>query len=775
MPSIIQTKDGGKIVRTCCFECHAKCGALCHVDANGKLFKIEGDPEDPRNEGRLCPKGRGAVQVLYNPERINYPMKRVGKRGEGKWECITWDEAMDTIYNKIVEYRNEFGPESIVNAQGTGRGSNQWNSRLGNTIGINHWLSPGHICLGPILTTGLMTLGMVTNWEGADLDRSEVQVFWGSNQVWSEATYTDGPVNRGRNRGAKLIVIDPNIEHPLASKADYFLGLRPGSDSALAMAWLNIIISEKLYDAKFCKHWSTLSMLIHADESMAPVSAAELFAGADPKHFAIYDCKSDTARAIGEGKIPDEFDPALEGYYTLKTVDGKEIRVRPAMQALAERAAEMTPEKAAKICWLRPNEIYESAKMYATAKSAAISYFQGLEEHTNSRQTLHAVNTIMTICGYLDVYGGNIWPKFWNVMLGDRMSGKPTDPDAMKKRLNPYPMYVASHPREVFRTMKTGKPYPIKMYLGIAGNPLTWSEQPQYAKEALLNVDFIVQMDYFFSPTAQLADLVLPSAHWTERDYIADEQCGRWYFGQPKSVEPLFERRSDITFLRELGRRLNPEMWPWETDEQLFDFQLEPDGITYEQLKEQHIFEHTPDVERKYEEHGFETPTKRAECYSTIFFHMSSNPLPSYEEPAESPLSNPELAKEYPFVLTTGRRYPHFYHSQYRNVPYLRELSPEPRVMINTLTAEKFGIKENDMVCVESKHGRFQMKAQLTDGLHPRVVAAPHGWWAGCEALNLPDYPDFIANCNVCVSNENYDKLTGSPGARSTLCKIFKV
>ncbi|MDP4160299.1 MAG: molybdopterin-dependent oxidoreductase [Bacillota bacterium] len=773
MGSIIHKPDGGKIIKTNCFECHAKCGALCHVDSKGRLVKVEGNPEDPRNEGRMCPKGRAAINILYHPDRLNYPMKRVGARGEGKWERITWDEAMDTIYTKIMEYRDQFGPESIVNAQGTGRGTNQWNQRLGNTIGVNHWLAPGHICLAPILVTSLSTIGMVTNWEGADLDRSEVQVFWGSNQIWTEQTYTSGGVNRGRDRNVKLIVIDPNFEHPLAARADHFIGLRPGSDSALAMAWIHVIIEENLYDESFCKRWTTAPILIDS-ETLNPITEDKLKATGKKDTLVVWDRNTQGVQPMDDHHLKPELDPELNGYFEIVDLNGEILKVKTAWQELRERAAKMTPEKAARLCWLEPKQIYDSARMYAKAKSAAISYFQGLEEHTNSMHTIHAVNTLMMITGNLDVFGGNMWPMFWNHMLSDRLTGRPTDPKAAEKKSNPFKLYVASHPQQVFETMLTGKPYPIKMYLGIAGNPLSWSEQPENTKKALLNLDFIVVMDYFLSPTAQLADIVLPSAHWTERDYIADEQCGRWYFAQQKAVDPLYERRSDVTFIRELGHKINPEMWPWQTDEELFDFQLEPEGVTYKELKDKWIHEHTPDVEKKYEANGFATPTKKAEIYSTVFQSIGIDPLADYEEPLESPYSEPEIAKDYPYILVTGRRYPNYYHSQYRGIPYLRELAPEPRVMINEGLAEELGIKEFDNVWIESPHGKCMMKAQLTNGLHPRVISIPHGWWQGCPELGLPDYPDFIANANNCITHKKHDKNTGSPGSRSSLCQIYK-
>lgn len=773
MPSIIPKPDGGKVVKTNCFECHSKCGVLAHIDSNGTLIKVEGNPEAPRGEGRLCSKGRSAIKILYDPHRVNYPMKRVGKRGEGKWERITWEEAMDTIVSKIEQYKKEIGPEAIVFGQGTGRGTNQWNQRLGNSLGVNHWCCPAHICLLPIMVTQMTTIGTFAVWDGSDFDHSSCIVQWGSNMSWSEATFAAGEFNRSRDRNAKMIVIDPNFEHPWAAKSDIFVGLRPGSDIALAMAWINLIIEENLYDVDFVKRWTTLPILIDP-KTLAPIYEADIVDGGDPQKLMVWDS------AIN-GPCPMDDNPAdpvldIKGEFIINGAGGKTINAITAWSKLREFAADMPAEKAAKLCWVEADTIRQSARMYATNKPGSIAIMQGVEEHTNARLIIHAITIIIALTGNLDVRGGNVQHYFWNEMLGDYLAGKPGDYHWQHKLGDPAEgkFYPVSHPKAVWTAILEGKPYQVKAYITVQGNPVSWCENPNRTVEALKAVDFLVAMDYYLSPTAQLADIVLPSAHWTERDYIADEFCQEWLYAQQRAVDPLFERKSDITFMRELGNRLNPEMWPWKTDEELFDFQLKPFGMTWQELKDKWVYTAYPFKEKKYEEHGFETSTKRAELYSLFFQRGGSDPMPYYREPAETPYSKPELAKEYPFVLTSGRRYPNFYHSTYRGLPTLRELQPHPQVMINTKTGKELGIETGDDVWIESPRGKVKMKARLTNALHPRVVNAPHGWWQGCPELGLPDYPNNIANINVLISDKDYDPDLGVPGMRSSLCKIYK-
>lgn len=781
MPSIIHNEDGSRIVKTNCFECHSKCGALCYVDSKGILTKVEGNPEDPRSQGRMCPKGRSATKILYDEHRNNYPMKRVGERGSGKWERITWDEAMDDIVAHIERYRKEVGPESIVFGQGTGRGTNQWNQRLGIANGVNHWCCPAHICLLPIMMSQMTTIGMFSVWDGADYDDSECIVSWGANMCWSEGAFIAGEVNRSRDRTCKMIVIDPCFEHPLAPKADHFLGLRPGSDLALAMCWINIILQEELYDIDFVKKWTTLPILINAEDS-TPLTEDMIVEGGSADTYLVWDQNSKSIKYLSDtAKKECGLDPALDfGRHEVTLLDGSTVMAETAFDELKNRCSEMTTKRAADICWLNADDIYESCITYATSKPASIAIMQGVEEHTNARLTIHAVTILTALTGNIDVRGGNVWHHFWNDMLGPYLAGEPSKYhwDHRLGNHDENAFYPNSHAKGVWNAILTGEPYQVKAYITVQGNPVSWCENPDRVVEALKAVDYLVVMDYYMSPTAQLADIVLPAAHWTERDYIADEFCQEWVYAQQRAVDPLFERRSDITFMRELGNRINPEAWPWKTDEELFDFQLKPHGITWAELKDRWVFDAYAYEPKKYEKSGFETPTGKAELYSTVFMRDGRHePLLHWEEPYESPYSvNDATAKEFPYVLSSGRRYVNYYHSAYRGLPYLRELHPEPQILINPRSAAREGVEEGEWIHLESPHGTrpVRMKIHITEGVHPSVIIAPHGWWQGCQELGLEGYPNNEANINCLISDQAYDPDIGIPGMRSSLCKITK-
>lgn len=785
MPSVIPLSDGGKIVKTNCFDCHSKCGVLCYVNKDGELTKVEGNPEDPRSQGRMCPKGRSAVQITYDPHRINYPMRRTKERGdhgpnnEDNWERISWEEALDEIERRCKQYQAEDGRRCVVFGQGTGRGCIPWIQRLNLTAtGVNHWTSPAHACLNPQLLTQMLTIGMFNCWDGADHDDSDCIVSWGANMVWTEGAFIAGEINRSRERECNLIVIDPCFEHPLAAKADYFLGIRPGTDLALVMCWLRQIIEEDLYDHEFASKWTTLPLIVDA-KTEATIPANLMFEGADENGLVMFDNKTQSFIPMPDFTVEGtDADPALDFEAREVTLlDGTTVTVTTAFECLKERVAGMDPATCAKITWLEPDDIVGACRMYATANRASIAMMQGIEEHTNTRYAIHGIDMLMGLTGNIDVRGGNVWHQFWNDMQDPSMTTMPTEYHAENVLSKEGAFYHNSTGHGVWDAILTGEPYPVRAFIGIQGNPVSWCENPDRTIEALKKIDFLVINDYYVSSAAKYADIILPAAYWTERDFIADEFCQEWFYGQQKAIEPLYERCSDVELCRRIGKRLAPDFWP-DTDHEVLNIALKKYGITYDDLQENWVMRLYPYHEKKYEKEGFRTPTRKAEFYSTIFAHDGRrDPLLKWEPPAECyETMDAEVVREFPLILSTGRRHVNYYHSGYRGVPLLRECAPEPHFLVNPVTAADAGIEDGDWCEIESPASPhpIRMKAHLTDGVHPRVVIVPHGWWQSCPELGLEGYGDTGANANVLISDEHYDPDLATPGMRSSLCKIAK-
>jgi len=690
--------------------CHSPfCAVKVHL-TGGIVTEIEGDPDGPFNQGSLCAKGLAGLQMLYHPERIKYPLKRVGNRGEGKWERISWDEALDTIAGRIKRIRDDLGPLAVAVGCGTGRPIIFNVERFMNIWGTPNRLGYPHNCWTPHLALSKTDFGGIVRY---DFDDSRCIATWGSNVTHTHSEGSSGKhFADGIKGGAKLICMDPFLT-PMASKADIWLQLRPGTDCAMALAWINVIITEKLYDREFVDKWT---------------------AGFDK---------------------------------------------------LAEHVAQFTPEWASEITWVAADKIRQAARLYATTKPACLLIGVAPEFGTNTTNTMNSLFILPTITGNIDVLGGNV---FWeptlprthiaSVVARDRIPQEVWENSvARDHKLLSIGIPTAGH--YGWRAILTDEPYPVKAVLFHGANPLAGHENPEgLVYQALQKLDFISVMDHFMTPTAEMADIVLPASTWMEQDDIFG-RGGHTMYASPKVIEPLWESRDDADVFRDILKRVGLD-WGFDSVPDMLDYILKPLGITWKQFKEkgwitaqQRWSKHEQGLLRPDGKPGFNTPSGKIDLHSSALEQLGLDPLPVHKEPPESPVNNPELAKDYPLVLTTGIRSPVYFHSQYRQLPWLREIHPEPVVRINTDTAEELGIEDGDWVYIESPRGRCKQKASLTLGIDPRVVLAEHSWWFPEQAA--PEHGIWEANINLLVSSDPpYDPGLASTPARSLMCKVYK-
>ena len=279
-----------KVTRTICTTCHARCGALVHSDGN-KIVRLEGDPNQPFSRGMFCSSGLSEKEIHEHQDRVIYPMKRVGPRGSGEWERITWDEAMDTMAKKTIEIKEKYGPESIITGQGTGRTWNHWHIRLNSTVGIEGWsMVPTHVCLMPHIVPNALTFGVFSPGFG-DLVNANTTIIWGASPISLRASI--GVILDRKEQGGKLIVIDPRYTD-IAKSADIFLRPRPGTDAALALALCHVLIKENLYNKEFVDKWCYgFDELAERVKDWTPERAAEI-TWIDAKDIVA------TARMLGE-------------------------------------------------------------------------------------------------------------------------------------------------------------------------------------------------------------------------------------------------------------------------------------------------------------------------------------------------------------------------------------------------------------------------------------------------------------------------------------------
>lgn len=704
-----ETASSAAIFKSVCRSCHGGCGVLLHVK-DGHLVKVEGDRDSPLNHGRLCPIGTATVDIANHPARLRHPMRRQGPRGAGRWQRISWDDALDEITERVGSIRDAFGPQAIALGTGTGRHHIRWVSRFGHALGTPNWCEPGFAqCFHPRVNTCILTFGdfPVSDFTGGT--PPACMLFWGHNPLNSGPDgETRFNVREALDANPRIIVVDPR-ETELARRADVWLQLRPGTDDALALSFLHVIIGEGLYDAPFVDRWT-----------------------------------------YGFDRLRDHVQP-------------------------------FTPEWAERITWVAADKIRAAARLFARTKPAMLEWGCAIEHTPNCIQTVRALSMLPAVTGNVDVPGGWVFGmhglgRFPSLIenLTPEMNAKRLGADRFKLLCGEGADLPAAHIPTLLQAMREGKPYPVKAFLVFGNNTLTTYANSALVYESLMKLDFMLCADLFMTPTAELADIVLPAALWTEIDQLAGlpTVAANVVLANQKAVQ-VGECKSDEEIFVELARRMKLPVGT-EPVEAVLNGQLKAGGIdlTFAELK-QRGFVKVPFKYRKYETQGFKTPTGRIELYSTQFERMGYAPLPFYEEPPESPISRPDVAKEYPLVLTTGARISYFFNSEHRQVEKLRKASRDPMVDIHPETAARYNIKKGDWIWIETRRGRMRQRARITSGIDPRVIAAEHGWWFPEEPA--PEYGVWKSNVNLLTDNQPpYDPAMGTYQLRGLLCRIAK-
>lgn len=273
----------------------------------------------------------------------------------------------------------------------------------------------------------------------------------------------------------------------------------------------------------------------------------------------------------------------------------------------------------------------------------------------------------------------------------------------------------------------------------------------------------------FMTPTAQQADIILPAASWLETDDVSDLHFFWCYTVRQKAVQ-IGECRDDKEILIELAKKLGlEEDFPWKDVKDYLNWLLKDAGIDFDQFRNMGILKGEMRY-RKYEQTGFNTPSKKFEFYSATLKSLGFDPLPYGLIPPE--YLDPQLAEEYPLILITGLRVEPYFASEGRQIESLRKLNPDPIVEINILTAKELGIKDGDWVWIETRKGKIKQKACLTYRIHPKVGGAQYGWWFPEKAP--PEYVFKDSNVNILLGDGSNDPHTGGEPLRGVLCKIYK-
>lgn len=738
---ITQCEDGSIKVRTAAWSppgCHCQgCGVIFTVK-DGKVIKVEGDPDHPVTQGRLCVRCLAQIEFLYSEDRIVTPMYRDPKyRGLDMWEPISWDEATKLICDEVAYVKENWGPEALSVWQGTGREVTMYAAALAyGALGTPNHASTlaAESCYGPrfcvanfIMGSGYPELDYAAyfpeRYDHPDYKVPEMIVVWGKNPLISNP---DGFFGHSlidlMKRGSKFITIDPRLTW-LGARAEYHLQIRPGTDAALGLSLINVIIEEDLYDHEFVQKWC----------------------------FGFKD--------------------------------------------LTARAAEYPPEKAAEICWVEADDIRGAARAIAAARPASFLWGQALDGQLCGVQACHAMLDLAAICGDLDVPGGltvstkdalntewgyegmkQITPELWEIQT--------INPDHVGYRQRHH-----AHPDSMLDCMETGEPYDYKFAWHIGTNPLSnTAAQPKRWNEQFKKMRMNVYQDVVMTPSCMsFGDVFLPVAAFAEQNSVVSTHYGlnTAFMGSINEAVDPGQCKSDFEIALHFGKILNPEAWPWESEKDFYNDQLTSEvGITFDELSEQGI-KQFPYTYRKYEKGllrpdgrpGFNTPTGKVELKSTLYPDWNEDALPYFEEPYISPYGLPkEWAEKYPVVLTTGGRNYMYFHSEGRQIPSLRQLHPDPLVTINPQMAAEHGISEGDWVAIENMFGQCIQRARVSNEVGYGTVHAEHGWWFPEEKAEAPYlYGTFRSNINNLMPHHIVGRMGWGAPYRVNVCRIRKV
>jgi anaerobic selenocysteine-containing dehydrogenase len=802
-----------KIVKTTTWSagpgCHGSCGVLAHI-RDGKLVKIEGDPDHPFNQGRLCSRCLAMTQYIEHPDRLRHPLKRVGARGEGKWEEISWEDAFNLIEKKMAAIREEYGAESFIFASGTGRDTYPWMCMLAYAFGSPNVMfsMSGLGCYTPRIAATQTVLGDYCVFDGGQwlpdridnpkYKQPECIVVWGYNIMASCPDNIFGHwITDLKKRGAKLITIDPRLTW-FASRSNKWLQLRPGTDGALAMGFLNVVISERLYDKDFIEKWTNASHLIRKDSGKL-LRENEINGSGSADNFVVWDLNRKRPSVWDTKELQftsQEVNPALDGEFPIRLAGGQNILAEPVWTVYCRRVAEYTPEKVSGITWVPEKEIIEAARLYARSKPATIHWGLAIDSTPAVTPTAQAIINLWCITGNLDIPGGNVIARYAFDAVSYALPGgkgviKLASKELDKKRIGyneygPLRHFIwRAHTDLTLEQIFTGKPYPVKgMWIqgtnlvgGVAYNPQKWIE-------ALKKLDFVVAVDIFMNTTTQFADIVLPAGTFLEKDSVRSWWVPLASINKALTVDGC---KPDVEINFELARRFDPKL-KWKTIHELFDDIIKPSGMTFKELQKKGWAlppEGTPTAPylryekgllRPDKKPGFRTSSGKVELYSVLRENWGLEPIAHYEEPPFTPISQPDLFKKYPLILSTGRRSPVYFNSEHRNIPWLRECDPDPVIEIHPDTAASFGIGQGEWVWVENWLGKCKLKAKVSPVVPRWMVMAAHGWWmpekngAEPELFGLWDH-----NINQLMPmGVNGPDGLGTP-TKHLLCKIYRV
>ena len=703
------------VVPTTCWECSTHCGALMSVK-DGRVTKIVPNNKHPSSLGAFCVKGfRGLPELTYHPKRILSPMKRMGGRGEGKWENITWDEALNIFYQKMFSVIDKFGPISVCGAVSNAHFSRGVSlALLMRAFGSPNWMINQDLCGGCRAVSDKLTGLNISN--GEDIENTNCALIVGRNPSAADPVQWLS-LKRAKSRGAKIITIDP-AKTPAALMADIWLRPKIGTDAAIGLALTNWLIKNKQYDKDFVNHFCHgFDKLAERAEKFTPDFASKI-SGVNAKDIvkaAEYYANGPSCFVSGHGI--DAFSAGVQTYRTFH-----------ALVAISGNLDRKGGNRRVK----RP--------------PGFTNYIEVL--HKKEFRLPHKIEKQTIGAEKFPLWAG---PEGWQ---------------------------TACHNPSVINAILTGKPYPIRALYVTGVNIVVTYPNTKKTIEALKSLDFLCVATHMMTPTAEFADLILPKTTGLEDEEISLEANGPCLSVIQPAHPPLGEARSDfmiaqnLVHLMEKGRNPHARRYfPWKTKSDFNKFLLGDGPINIKQLKRDGYAQYEYKLEN-FREEGFKTKTGKIELFSEKLATLGLDPLPNY---VPIPPTELKTKTNFPYTLLTGAREKTYHHSRFRDQNWARKVSPDPWLQLHPETATKIGVKTDDWVKVETPKGQHScyLKVKVTDTTMPDLARTGMGWWY--PESKGPEHGALDININVALSYDGpWDPATGSSDIRGLPCRITR-
>jgi thiosulfate reductase/polysulfide reductase chain A len=715
MSASMRIQDG--TYATTCWECSTCCGALATLHT-GRVVEFGPNPAHPYSKGAFCIKGiRGAPGITYGKNRLLYPMRRTGARGEGAWSRISWQDALEEMADRLAKVRQTYGAQAIVGATSGAYFSRSLILALTlRSIGSPNWMINQDLCGGCRAVSARVTGLDITR--GEDIDNTRCALIVGRNSSMADPVEW-AALKAAKKRGARMIVIDPKRTQA-AQMADLWLQPRIGSDAALALAMAHVLISEELYDKTFVQRWCQGFDEFARRAAQFSPTVAERYTGIAANKI------SAAARMYAEGPATfvsghgiDAFSAGVQtfrAYHCLVAISGNVNRPGGNLRL-------RTPKG-----FRSYGDLLHMPKFRLDAST---------ENATIGRERF----------------------PLWSGPLG---------------------WQTACHNPSVIEAMLKSEPYPVRALYASGVNILVTYPNTRRTIAALRSLDFVAVATHTMTPTAEYADIVLPKTTTLEEEDVSFMPSGPTVLFTRALAPAQGEARSELDIalplLEKMAERqaLTRHLLPWRSRREFNLYLLGDSGISLEELERTGYKQLSADPVTP-EQRPFATRSGKIELYSPLLEELGLDPLPNYAAPSRTRLPD-AVTREFPLVLVTGDREKSYHHSRFRDQPWALKVSPDPRLTMHPETARALGLKDGTWVALEVAQGKgaCRLRLKFSEATPRDVVNTGMGWWLPSAAA--PERGALDININAALDYDGpYDPISGSSDIRGLACRVTAI